>query len=107
MVQAEIQGVSDTRSSAMRRLVKVMGLLALLVPTYIFWWHVSFVLIFLSRGDSIDLGLYGYYLEFVFGPGFEIPTLIQFFAIILTVLTFVIGLCRTIVSNRRSKASRN
>jgi len=88
----------------MRRLLKVVGGLALVVPIYIFWWHVSFVLIFLSRGDSIDLGLYGYYLEFVFGPGLEIPTLIQFFAIVLTLLTFTIGLLRTLVFKRRKMA---
>ncbi len=58
--------------------------------TYVVAWHVSFLLMFLSRGDSIDFQLYVGYLPFVFGPGFEIPTFIQFGAVLLTGFYFLI-----------------
>jgi hypothetical protein len=78
-------------------------LLTLVVPIYLFWWHISFILIFLSRGDPIDAALYGYYLQFVFGPGLEVPSFIQLFAIVITLVTVIIGWCSSIASNRRRK----
>ena len=51
-------------------------------------WNISFLFVFSQRHYSIDLKLYFSYLIFIFIPGFEIPTAIQFIAIVLTALYF-------------------
>jgi hypothetical protein len=58
---------------------------------YVLAWHVSFLLMFLSRGDSVDFQLYVSYLPFIVQPGFEIPTFIQFGAVLLTGLYFLVS----------------
>lgn len=71
--------------------MKRVVILVLLSPAiYVAWWHVSFLLMFALRRQSVDPSLYSYYVrEFLFGPGLEIPTFIQMFAIAGTILTLV------------------
>jgi len=64
---------------------------------YLICWHISFVLMFLSRGDKMDFILYKEYVHFILVPGLVIPSYIQLFAIILTSIYFVI------ISNRNKK----
>lgn len=60
---------------------------------YVAWWHVSFLVVFTARGDSVDFDLYSSYLrQFLFGPGLEIPTAIQYLAIAGTILTLIVVL---------------
>ena len=62
-----------------------LGLAALqILLVYIVSWHVSFLLMFWSRGDLIDFELYRSYLSVVFRPETEIPSFIQMFAILMT-----------------------
>jgi hypothetical protein len=58
---------------------------------YVLAWHVSFLLMFVSRGDSVDFQLYMSYLPFMIEPGFEIPTFIQLGAVLLTGLYFSVS----------------
>ncbi len=82
---------------------------ALLSPAvYVAWWHVGFLLVFASRGDSIDSGLYSSYVrQFLFGPGLEIPSLIQLVAIAGTILTVVVVLAIAGVRAIRAKRARS
>ena len=74
---------------------------------YVAWWHVSFFLIFVLRGDTIDGGLYSYYVRhFLFGPGLEIPSFIQLLAIFFTLIT-ALGIWLTIlIRNIRNRNRR-
>ncbi|MBZ5552093.1 MAG: hypothetical protein LAO21_05185 [Acidobacteriia bacterium] len=69
---------------------RIVTRVAIALAAYVFWWHVSFFVIFISRGDSIDFDLYLEYLRFMFGTGLEIPTFIQLFAVFLTVVSLIV-----------------
>jgi len=80
--------MTESRPSnlAARTLLFVL-LVALL---HVFWWHVAFTFVLLSRGDPLDSQLYLEYVgKFLVGPGLEIPTFIQFTAFVLTALTAI------------------
>jgi hypothetical protein len=64
---------------------------------YLIAWHVSFLLIFLSRGDSINAQLHYDYLRFVFSPGLEIPSFNQIGAGLLTGVYFLLRWIKRIV----------
>jgi hypothetical protein len=70
---------------------------------YVAWWHVSFLLVFVARGDTINRGLYSQYVrQFLFGPGLEIPSFIQLFAIFFTLIT-ALGIWLTIFIRHRNR----
>lgn len=79
-------------------------ILVLLTPGYyVVWWHVGFLLVFALRGDSVDFALYASYVrQFLFGPGLEIPSLIQLFAIACTILTLAGALGAVALRARRA-----
>ena len=66
---------------------KTIKLLCILVLGYILFWHLTFILIFLFRGEAIDLELYKYYFQFLYKSGFVIPTIIQILAILFSLIS--------------------
>jgi hypothetical protein len=71
---------------------------------YVFWWHVGFVLLFRSNGDTIEASLYLMYVKrFMFGPGLEMVGAIQLFAIFSTAVTLAVYL---IAGRLRAKAAK-
>lgn len=82
---------------------RVVAFALRVLVVYILAWHLAFAIVFVSRGDHIDLALYLMYLrQFLFGRGLEIPTEIQALAI---VITLVYGLVRFAFRAERSLQS--
>lgn len=74
----------------MRFTRKVLGFLLHVLIAYVVAWHAAFAVVFAYDGGQIDFRTYVMYLKFIFGPGFEIPTYIQFLAIAMCLIYFVV-----------------
>ena len=57
---------------------------------YIVYWHIAFVVVFITSGNAINFSLYKIYLHFMYSPGFVIPTTIQLAATTFTLVTIII-----------------
>ena len=68
---------------------RIVRLIPLAMVVYLVAWHLSFLAVFMTRGESNDLKLYREYLIFMVKPGLEIPSFIQLGAAVLTVFYFV------------------
>jgi len=62
-----------------------------IIVVYIICWHVSFFLMFLTRGDSLSFSLYANYFKYLYSVGAVIPTFIQFFAVIFMLIYFLVS----------------
>ena len=85
----------------MKRVAKTTVIIAAM---YLLGWHIAFLLVFALRGDSVDLTLYIEYLHYIWTPGLEIPTAIQFLGVSLAVLGLVSLWTVRLVRARRQRA---